>query len=276
VRRTATWTIYRPADKTRGMDRMLALSVLEIEAERILTLVSEVTGVSAGINANNAVPTCPGWTLEQIPNHLGRVYAMVATVLQGDSMSPPNRDKIPLRPEGQSPNDWMRQRLHILIPLLRDVPEDTRRWNFATGPGSPVGFWWRRQAHETLIHRVDAELAAGATVTTADPEVAADGVGDFLTITGLREVGRDEIRLGQAMTVHLHATDAGPEAEWTIETANGNYARSHLKADVALRGPAWSLDRWCWRRTTTADEVNAELLETFGDVRAADEWRPKI
>ena len=258
------------------MDRTLALGVLEIEAERVVALVSGATSVSAGTDADDAVPTCPGWTLEQIPNHLGRVYAMVATVLQGDPMSRPERDSIPSRPEGQPPLDWMQERLHILIPLLREIPEDARCWNFATGPASPVSFWWRRQAHETLIHRVDAELAAGTPVTAADPDVAADGVGDFLAVARFREVAADDIRLGQGMTVHLHATDAGPGAEWTIDAANNTYARSHLKADVALRGPAWSLDRWCWRRDSPAGDVGAAGLETFGDVHAADDWRPRI
>ena len=38
-----------------------------------------------------------------------------------------------------------------------------------------VGYIRRRQAHEALIHRLDAELTAGA-VTPLDPDLAADGV----------------------------------------------------------------------------------------------------
>jgi hypothetical protein len=39
----------------------------------------------------------------------------------------------------------------------------------------------RRQAHEALIHRTDAELAAGVTVTRADAALAADGVDDLIS-----------------------------------------------------------------------------------------------
>ncbi len=38
-----------------------------------------------------------------------------------------------------------------------------------------------RMAHETVVHRVDAELAAGE-VTPVDPELAADGVDEVLRV----------------------------------------------------------------------------------------------
>ena len=34
---------------------------------------------------------------------------------------------------------------------------------------SPLAFWNRRQAHETAIHRADAELAAAGMVTPFEP-----------------------------------------------------------------------------------------------------------
>jgi uncharacterized protein (TIGR03083 family) len=255
------------------MDRPRSLAALEREAERILSLVED-----AGVDGIRPVPTCPDWTLEQIPSHLGRVYAMVSTVLQGEPERPPDREKIPRRPEGQSPTEWMRARFEILVSLLRDASEDCRRWNFVTGPSSPVAFWWRRQLHETLIHRVDAELAAGQPVTPVDPEIAVDGIGDFFVMTRLRRVEGDEIASGEGMSIHLHPTDAGSDAEWTIDGASGAYAQAHLKADVALQGPAWALDRWCWRRFPL-DPQAAEReggLVLFGDRQAAEEWRPTL
>jgi len=255
------------------MDRSQSLAVLELEAERVLSLVE-----TAGADALRPVPSCPGWTLEQVPNHLGRVYAMVATVLQGDPDRPPDRDRIPSRPDGQPPTEWMRERFEILMPLLREIPEDSRRWNFATGPASPVSFWWRRQMHETLIHRLDAELAVSQPITSTQPEIAADGIGDFLAVIGFRRVERAEIQPGDEMSIHLHATDAGPDAEWTIYPAHDAFAESHLKADVALRGQAWALDRWCWRRDPlhTQGPGRGLELEFFGDQQAAEEWRPTI
>ncbi|WP_238993563.1 hypothetical protein [Nocardioides caldifontis] len=44
-----------------------------------------------------------------------------------------------------------------------------------------VGYIRRRQAHEALIHRLDAELTAG-TVTALDPTLASDGVDEALDV----------------------------------------------------------------------------------------------
>jgi uncharacterized protein (TIGR03083 family) len=253
------------------MHREAALEVLEREAGRVLEIAGD-----AGADMGWPVPTCPGWTFGQLVEHVGRVYAMVATAVTGDPDRPVERATIPRRPDAQAPAEWFGERLGILLPLLREVPETARAWNFVDGPGSPVSFWWRRQAHETLIHRVDAELAAGAAVGEVAPAVAADGLGDFLTLAGLRLVEWDELELGAGPTIHLHADDAGAgagavAAEWTIDVERRTYSVAHLKADVAVRGPAWALDRWCWRRDVAAD---AGVLEIFGDRAAAEAWRP--
>jgi uncharacterized protein (TIGR03083 family) len=44
-----------------------------------------------------------------------------------------------------------------------------------------VGFWIRRMAHETLVHRVDAEQAHGYE-SSVDPELAVDGVAELLEV----------------------------------------------------------------------------------------------
>jgi hypothetical protein len=207
---------------------------------------------------------------------------MMATAVGDQLGDSPDRELIPRRAEGLDPLEWMRERLDLLLPMLSEIPADATRWNFVNGPRSPVEFWWRRQLHETLIHRVDAELALRAPVGKAAPDVAADGVAERFLLSALGEVQVEDLGRGQGMIVHLHATDA-PETEWTIDTADARYARAHTKADVALRGPAWSLDRWIWRRGSAkpgtelaAHGLLLSDLEVFGDVRAAEEWRPSF
>ncbi|MGO9197046.1 MAG: maleylpyruvate isomerase family mycothiol-dependent enzyme [Acidimicrobiales bacterium] len=256
------------------MDRTESLDLLDSEGRRILSLLDD-----AEVSSGASVPTCPDWTLDDLANHLGRIYAWVATILTSDPGGPPDQNGVPKRPDGQPADEWMRDRLKNILTLLRDVPEDDLRWNFVTGPSSPVSFWWRRQAHETLIHRVDAELAAGSQITDATPGAAADGIPEFLDLTRHTRVDPQDIQLGEGLTVHLHATDAATDAEWTIDTVHRSYAPAHLKADVALRGPAWALDRWCWRRGELDGDSQLSLgdaLEAFGDWRAAEESRPRI
>jgi uncharacterized protein (TIGR03083 family) len=49
-------------------------------------------------------------------------------------------------------------------------------------PDQSVAFWIRRMAQETVIHRVDAELGAGAQVTGVPGDLAADGIDELLTV----------------------------------------------------------------------------------------------
>ena len=262
--------------QTLTMERDLALEHIERDATRILELATKMATLPAH---EQRIPSCPDWTLADLANHLGRVYAMVTVALQGDPDEVLDRRTIPERPAEQSPADWLHDRLDVLLGLLRARTEDDRAWNFAEGTGAPVGFWWRRQAHETLIHRVDAELAAGAEVEPVDPAFAADGIGDFLLIGGHKQVSWEDLQLGDDLSVHLHATDTS-DAEWTIDTGNRVYATAHLKADVAVRGPAWALDLWLWRRGSAGSTSDTGMpgldLETFGDVAAAEAWRPTL
>ena len=48
------------------------------------------------------------------------------------------------------------------------------------GPEQTVGFWIRRMAQETVVHRMDAQLAAGEPVTPAPDDLAIDGVDEVL------------------------------------------------------------------------------------------------
>lgn len=285
------------------MEREVGIEIVQREATRIIDLIEDAGDDAAHMR----LPSCPDWTLPDLADHLGRVYAMVDAALATGSNAALEPSSIPRRPDGQAPAEWLAERLGILLDALGSVREDARCWNFVDGPGGPVAFWWRRQAHETLIHRVDAEQASGAGVTPADPELAADGIGDFLEISGLREVAWDEVELGRGLSIHLHATDE-PGAEWTVDTERRTYALAHLKADVALRGPSFALDLWCWRRgkapepgtppqgeatgveatgveATGVEAARAEAvgppplasdLEAFGDVAAAEEWLPAL
>jgi uncharacterized protein (TIGR03083 family) len=265
--------------KTGPMERDLALGVVTAEAERILSL-TRGKGSSAG---ELRPPACPGWTLFDLADHLGRVYAMVVTAIGTGPAGTLERSAVPRRPEHQDPTDWLEERLAIMLDGLCSLPETARCWNFVDGPGGPVGFWWRRQAHETLIHRVDAEQACGLPVAPVPPELAADGISELLGLAGLREVRFDELELGEEMSLHLHATDAA-SAEWTIDTGRRTYATAHLKADVAVRGPAFVLDLWCWRRGSARARGGSEgplpslgdEVTTFGDVAAAEEWLPAL
>lgn len=262
--RAALAAVAEASRQTKWVEKSHALSVLQSEVSRILSILDDAT-----VDLRSPVPVCPGWLLEDVPIHLGRVYSLVATIVSGDPSLPPDRERLPQRRPDESAAVWMKRQFEVLLALLSDAPPDGLAWNFVEGPCAPASFWWRRQVHETTIHRVDVELAAGLEVSETESEIAADGIEDFLVISGYREGAWDDLALGEAMTVHLHPNDVD-EAELTVDSGAKRYARAHMKADVAVNGPAWEIDLWCWGRSERAG------ASIFGDAEALRAWRPRL
>ncbi len=75
---------------------------------------------------------------------------------------------------------WLRDGCAALAAALEAAPPDLQCSTFLRAP-SPLAMWARRQAHETAIHRVDAELAAGLAPSADNPVFAADGADELLT-----------------------------------------------------------------------------------------------
>ena len=146
------------------------------------------------------------------------------------------------------------------------LPDDPDRPVYSFSPNHQrAGFWPRRMAHETTMHRVDAEQAVGQTVAPIPPTVAVDGIDEaFSVFVATFGGGRSP---GDGRTVHLHATDA--EGEWLIRFDPEAIVVEvgHAKGDAAVRGPAEDLLLWLWGRRPL------DALELFGDRTAADALR---
>ena len=69
-----------------------------------------------------------------------------------------------------------------MLAALESAADDTPVWNWTTQSPGPASFWSRRLAHETLIHRVDIELAQGFEPAHGYPEVATDTVTEFFEL----------------------------------------------------------------------------------------------
>ena len=241
------------------MNRDCAVGDLRREGTAIIQLAG------AG-DLDAAVPSCPGWTVAALLKHLGNVYNWAGTIVLEQLQDAPHRDRLPRRGDTETDLEWMSHRLDRLVAALDAVPADAVVWNFVTdSPASPE-FWWRRQVHETVVHRVDAETARDRPITPVSPDLAADGIAELLEIRHFEVVAPDRFSDAEGLWVHLHATDL-EGAEWTIDTGARTVTAAHMKGDVALRGPAWAIMRWLWGRPVGAE------LEEFGDLEAAAEWR---
>jgi uncharacterized protein (TIGR03083 family) len=222
------------------------------------------------------IPTCPDWTLRQLVTHVGRAHRWAAEITRTRSdVFIPFRDV----PDGKLPDDqaerraWLRAGAALIVDAVREADSDIV-WTF-TGP-APAGFWIRRMAHETLVHRADAQLAAGsAPEAVIDADVAADAIDEWLTLlTGgiLGNAGERTKVLPAGAALHIHATDdaLGGRGEWMIRhDADGlTVEPGHGKGDAALTGPAASLLLVLMRRRPVSDPA----VTVYGDSAVVDGW----
>jgi uncharacterized protein (TIGR03083 family) len=213
------------------------------------------------------VPTCPDWTVAQLVTHVGGIHGWTRRVVAAGG------ERVSLRDSPRPPEDpadllpWYRNGLAELVEVLSG-DADAPAWTFPPTAPNTVGWWQRRQALETAVHRFDAQTAADSG--------PADGIADDLAVAGIDEFLADFLprALGanpaEALTgtLHLHATDA--PGEWWLDFGAEGLAtrREHAKADTAVRGPASGLYLWLWNRQTP----EAAGLEVFGRTETAEAW----
>lgn len=210
----------------------------------------------AGLDA--PVPTCPGWTVADLLEHMGNVQRWAARTVAtrpAERISRRDMSEAPPRAELLA---WFHAAGRELVTTLAAADPAAPVWTF--GPDGTVRFWFRRQAHEVTVHRVDAERAAGRPAAPIAPDLAADGIDEWLGFAAA--FGHDALR-GEGETVHLHCTDTadGELGEWllTLRPDGPGLERVHAKGDVAARGAASDLDLF------VAGRVGVDALEVFGD-----------
>lgn len=213
-------------------------------------------------NFEAAVPSCPGWDVSQLVNHLGRVHRWATSIVRMRSAEappfPPRPDVVDL--------PWFAEGVTELAAALEEAGPDVELWTFPGGGGTSR-FWFRRQAIETTLHRIDAQLATG-TAQPLDTELALAGVDEMLDVYLLPRRGE----LGGS--VHFHTTDSR-HGEWIVrDDPDGTgllIGHGHEKGDVALRATASDLLLWLWGRAVPADR-----LEVFGDATILDRWKANL
>lgn len=222
------------------------------------------------------VPTCPGWTVERLVGHVGRVHRRAAAWLAtgggatGESGATGSSTEIETPPASEYLAGWVRRGLDDLLAAQGAVDPDrtVATWD---GPRHSA-FWVRRMAIETALHRVDGELAVGA-VTPIDTALAVDGIDELFEVI-VPHRGTGELHRGRE-TIHLHATD--PDlgegvGEWLITLGADavTVEHAHTKGDVAVRGSASDLLLLLWNR------VDPAVFEVFGDRTILERWRSAV
>ncbi len=221
------------------MDRAEHLRWLRVEGARLGEAAR-----AAGVDA--PVPTCPGWSVADLLVHTLGVYRHKTFVLTTGARERPVGDtwRRPHPAPDEAP-DRFDEELAALVEALEATDPSTPVWTWWPADQT-AGFWWRRMAQETVIHRADVEAAAGA-VTPVDAGLAVDGIDEALDLFLAPDVLPGAVE-GPPATVHLHATDA--PGEWLVGLGpeGVTVARGHAKGDAAVRGTASDLLLWLWGR----------------------------
>jgi uncharacterized protein (TIGR03083 family) len=198
------------------------------------------------------VPSCPGWTVAELLWHIGDAHDFWGGVVSSRVTDRSQAPAAPDRPADAELLAWYRAGLDRLAERLAAADPATPVWTWASQ--KDVAFVQRRMALETVVHRVDAELAATGRASPIDPALAVDGVDEFLRFFAReRAKGAEEV----GGSVHLHATDAN--GEWLVTEAGGDLqvSRGHAKGDAA-GGTASDLLLLLWRRGRGAVEVHGD------------------
>ncbi|MEU9142069.1 maleylpyruvate isomerase family mycothiol-dependent enzyme [Streptomyces sp. NPDC048404] len=234
---------------------------------RSLAAAAEKAGTDA------EVTTCAGWQVRDLVRHTGMVHRWAtAFVAEGHTS---------YHPDGGLPDldhdellTWFRDGHARLVDTLAGASPDVRCWSFLPAP-SPLAFWARRQAHETTVHRVDAESALGVEPTAVPADLAVDGIDELLR--GFHARDRSKLRTTEPRVLRVRATDR-PDAVWTVRLSSeapigerGDHAHpdsdENADVDCELAGPAGGLYLALWNR--------APFPSVTGDASLATLWREK-
>ncbi|MGE9782206.1 maleylpyruvate isomerase N-terminal domain-containing protein [Janibacter sp. G368] len=248
-----------PDPRAAGLPVDTYLAAIERETRRFRECLADA---DPGLR----VPTCPDWTADDLLWHLGgEVQDFWAWVIA-------HRPEVPeAYEEPERPADRAGLLAHLdhaheqLMLGLRNADPADAAWSWVGDPAlHTVGFTVRRQAHEALIHRVDAELTVGE-VTPLDPQLASDGVLECLewmygNLPGWAGWEHDGSR------VLVHAADTGHRVLVGLGRVTGRNPRTgdevdqtelqvldrsvhgHAEADATITADAAALDLWLWHR----------------------------
>jgi uncharacterized protein (TIGR03083 family) len=273
--------------------------------EHISALEREGTRLAAAAGRRGLgapLPACPGWQMRELLRHLGYVHRWAATYVgqarQEMIEEPPESEILRGGPADPELLNWFRAGLGDLVGTLRSADPGLICWTFFAAP-TPLAFWARRQAHETAIHRADAEGAPGdaepppapSPVTPFPAAFAADGIDELLT--GFAPRARFKAQAGQDGSpprLLVRAADTGDE--WLTEIGERMTARrsadqagadpagpdqagadrpSVAPAQCVVAGPASDLYLALWNRQPVASPVTVT-----GDATVLALWQARI
>jgi uncharacterized protein (TIGR03083 family) len=235
------------------------LSIISDESSRIVDAYE--------LDRRAAVPWSDRWTVGTVARHVAGTHHVVADVIRGRPTADFGLFANLRTPAKDSPEfvEWFRSGTASLLDQVSSVPADDECWSWFE-PGSSVGWWARRMAHEAVVHRSDVDAAQGREFSVA-PEVAADGIDEFLDVFVAASRAAQDGPAGPTMSVECSDRK---ECWWVDLSRRGErtVSREPRDASVGIRGTAQQLLLFVWGRTP----AGALALDASGDVGELDRW----
>jgi uncharacterized protein (TIGR03083 family) len=192
----------------------------------------------------NRVPAISEWSVMDLTEHLAQTHRWAAACLRTGEKTP----GIDGRFDRRDPVGSYRSAADDVLDAVRSIDPMRPTWHFGPRP-KLAGFWARREAHETAVHRMDLGGALGVPVAL-DRALAADGVDEVLEVFFPRQVahGRQE---PLPFAVRLVVTD-DPQAK--IRTLHGDgIPPGPDEIDATLTGSAQAVLLALWGRLALDD-----------------------
>jgi uncharacterized protein (TIGR03083 family) len=257
------------------MENARFLECLEADYRRIREVVPG--------HLEERVPSCPDWSVEDLTRHVAEVYLHKTTAMregrEPEQWPPDYEDDAPVL---ELLDDAYGQLLAEFA--ARDPAAASGTWY---GPDQTVGFWIRRMAQETVIHRIDAELGVGVPVAAIPDDLAVDGIDELLKVFVAFSVEAWSDYFSEALKdspghtylITADATADSPSVSWLVRTSPGQFivtggpgeqASDAAAPDVTLSGTPTQLLRWAWNRETPGEPTG---LRVASDAAALGEFR---
>jgi uncharacterized protein (TIGR03083 family) len=210
------------------------------------------------------VPSCPDWNVYELAEHLGTIHRWAEHLVRVEApRRVPSREMdLELTPVDAA---WIRRGGAALVTTLRNSNPDAPMW--AWGADQHLCFWSRRQLHETMVHRLDLELAAGGT-SFVEPEVASDAIDEFLVNLQGASYFSPRVRNLRGTNQRLRLAVNDVEGEWVVQLVDDGFTVTTARgsADAELVGPAVELMKVLYRRGAVGDghlisSGDSELIE---------------
>lgn len=246
--------------------------------EAVMAETARFVAVVEGADLTTPVPSCPGWTLVDLIRHTGSVQRMFSWLLrQRVQERPLTRDTaLELPTDDAGYPGWLTASSQVAARAFADTDPDATMWVWGADPHAR--FWMRRMLFETLVHRVDAELALGVR-PVIDPALAADGVDEFLVnLPFAASFAPKTAHLrGQGETIRFRCTDRA--GDWLVRLSPDGFGldptdtdptgtEAANPADATVQGAAADLLLLMYGRL----DRTSDAFETSGDDELLARW----